>query len=311
MVYTVLRGVYPVFQTPFAADESIDFSGLEREIDWIASQGPHGVVFGMVSESLRLQDSERRQIIRIASSAAAARGLPCVASVGGESTAIARSRIDDAISAGASALMATPPLHGKNSPGQLEEYFRVLLKHSSVPVIIQDASGYVGQSLTVEMQARLFEEFGPHVKFKPEAVPVRPTLDALLAATGGKAEIFEGMGGAALLETYPGGVSGSMPGAEVCWAVVAMWNALESGDIERARSINTPLSEMISMQDDLDSFVVCEKFLLVEQGVITSETARTPLGFSLDPEGRARLVRLLAELRETVGTLAPVETERA
>lgn len=304
MAFTVSRGVYPVFQTPFTADEQVDFDALEREIAWIAAQGAHGVVFGMVSEALRLRESERSSVIAAASAAAADHGLPCIASVGGESTAIALSRIDDAVAGGASAVMATPPLNGTSGADELAEYFRSLLRNSAVPVIVQDASGYVGQPLTVELQAALFSEFGAHVKFKPEAVPVRPTLDALLAATGGQAEIFEGMGGAALLDTYPGGVSGSMPGAEVCWAVVAMWNALETGDVARAREINGPLGQMISMQDDLDSFVVCEKFLLVKQGVLTSEVARKPLGFSLDDQARDRLSSLLEELRSA--TALPV-----
>lgn len=300
MVYPVDRGVFPVFQTPFTADESIDFPELEREIRWIAKQGVHGVVFGMVSEALRLSDAERAEVIRVASAVAGESGLPCIASVGAESTSIALSRVDRAIEAGASALMATPPLNGSSSAPQLEGYFRALLEHASVPIVVQDASGYVGQALSIEMQAQLFADFGAHVKFKPEAVPVRPTLDALLLATSGRAQIYEGMGGAALLDTYPGGISGSMPGAEACWAVAEMWKALEAGDHEAAEAINRPLVEMIAMQDDLDSFVACEKFLLVEQGVISSRVARTPVGFTLRPPQEEQLRGLLAELRNAV-----------
>lgn len=302
MAYAIGRGVFPVFQTPFSADESIDFAQLEKEIRWAAAQGVHGVVFGMVSEVLRLTDSERKDVIRTAAAVAAEHGLPCIASVGAESTSIALARADDAIEAGASGLMATPPLNGRTGGRQLEDYFRALLAHSSVPVVVQDASGYLGQSISIEVQAQLSADFGSHAKFKPEAVPVRPTLEALKAATGGRAEIYEGMGGAALLETYPAGISGSMPGTEVCWAVVAIWNALEAGDLDTAAAINEPLVKMIAMQDDLDSFVVCEKFLLVEQGVLSSAVARGPVGFALDTESELRLRNLLADLRSAVAS---------
>lgn len=295
-----LRGVLPVFQTPFAADESIAFADLEREIEWIAHQGVHGVVFGMVSEALRLSDSERKAVIRVASETARGFGLPCVASVGAESTSAALGRIDDALDAGASALMATPPLTSGHNEVQLEGYFRALLVHSPVPLVIQDASGYVGQALSIGLQARLFEEFGSRVRFKPEAVPVAPTLEALLAATDRAAQVFEGMGGAALLETHAGGVSGSMPGAEVCWAVATMWNALEAGDLARAGAISAPLSQMIALQNDLDSFVVCEKYLLVRQSVLTEVTTRSPVSFALDEATRSTLDRLLDELRRVV-----------
>lgn len=57
---------------------------------------------------------------------------------------------------------------------------------------------------------------------------------------------------------------------------------------------------MIALQDDLDSFVVCEKYLLVEQGVLTDSTARTPLGFVLNASDRSLLRSLLDELHGVV-----------
>lgn len=300
MSHQDLRGVLPVFQTPFTSDESIDFDQLHSEIDWIAQQGVHGVVFGMVSEALRLSDGERRAVIEVAAQAAAAYSLPCIASVGAESTKHALARADDAVNAGAVALMATPPLLGSHNDEGLYAYFSALLAHFDVPLVVQDASGYVGQVLSIELQARLFDEFGARASFKPEAVPLAPTLKALREATGGNAAVFEGMGGAALVESHAGGVAGTMPGAEVCWAVVALWNALERGDMASAHLIHTPLANMIALQNDLDSFVVCEKHLLVEQGVFVSQIARTPVSFSLTPEARGNLSSLLGELRSVV-----------
>ena len=49
-----LSGVFPVFQTPYLADESIDAETLEREIAWLFEQGSDGIVMAMVSEVLRL-----------------------------------------------------------------------------------------------------------------------------------------------------------------------------------------------------------------------------------------------------------------
>jgi dihydrodipicolinate synthase/N-acetylneuraminate lyase len=102
------------------------------------------------------------------------------------------------------------------------------------------------------------------------------------------------------METYALGITGSMPGAEVCWAVLAMWNALEADDGRKAAAIHEPLSRMLAMQGDLDSFVVCEKYLLVEQRVLTDTTARTPLGFSLTDVDRKTLRSLLNELHGVV-----------
>ena len=74
-------GVLAVFQTPFGDDGSADFPTLAREIDWIFGHGADGVVFGMVSEVLRLSSEERDAIAAEACRVVAGRG-PCVISVG-------------------------------------------------------------------------------------------------------------------------------------------------------------------------------------------------------------------------------------
>ena len=51
-----------VFQTPYHADESIDYDTLEREIDWLFDRGADGIVMAMVSEVLRLESTERREL---------------------------------------------------------------------------------------------------------------------------------------------------------------------------------------------------------------------------------------------------------
>jgi hypothetical protein len=55
-----------------------------------------------------------------------------------------------------------------------------------VPLIVQDASGYVGRPLSIGLQARLHGELGDRAMFKPEAPPIGPQLTRLLSATGGR-----------------------------------------------------------------------------------------------------------------------------
>jgi len=67
-------------------------------------------------------------------------------------------------------------------------YYRRIIKAVRIPVIVQDASGYVGRPISLEMQARLLDEFGPErVLYKPEANPIGPRLTELREATGGRA----------------------------------------------------------------------------------------------------------------------------
>jgi 4-hydroxy-tetrahydrodipicolinate synthase len=138
------------------------------------------------------------------------------------------------------------------------------------------------------------------VLFKPEAVPIGPRLSELRDATAGAARVFEGSGGIALVDSYRRGITGTMPGAEVCWAIVALWQALVDGDQPRIDAINGPLSALISLQTSLDAFIAVEKHLLVRQGVFTSARVRGPVGYRLDQETTEEVDRLYALLRDAV-----------
>src|SRR5690606_24547476 len=131
---------------------------------------------------------------------------------------------------GADAVMAIPPVSVAVGEQELLTYFERILRAVDIPLIVQDASGYVGRPRSIELQGRLLSSFGNRVLFKPEATPIGPRLTALLDATGGKARVFEGTGGIALVESYHRGIVGTMPGADLIRAIVALWRALESGD---------------------------------------------------------------------------------
>ena len=59
----------------------------------------------------------------------------------------------------------------------LLDYYGRIIRAVKIPVIVQDASGYVGRPMPVATQARVMEEFGAdRVFFKPEAVPLGPNF---------------------------------------------------------------------------------------------------------------------------------------
>ena len=175
---------------------------------------------------------------------------------------------------------------------QILEYYRRILRAIEIPVVVQDASGYVGRPLSISLQARLLDEFGPRVYFKPEAQPIGPRLSELLEATAGRAQIFEGTGGIALVDSFRRGIVGTMPGADLVDAVVAIWRALHGGEDERAYRIWLPLATLVSLQHSLDAFLAIEKYLLVRQGVFTNTIVRGPTAYVLDEPTRREVDRL-------------------
>ena len=293
-----LQGVLPIVQTPFLDNGQIDFAALHGEVEWALGQGVDGLGTGMVSELLKLTASERRDVACRLVEFTAGRA-PIFMGVGAESTRQALAYAQDAAAAGCAAVMATPPITGRVSESNLVAYFRALADGVNVPLIVQDASGYVGQSIPLRVYVELLERYGPEkILFKPEASPIGPNLSALRDATGGKARVFEGSGGIFLIDSFRRGIAGTMPAVEMVDGIVAVWRALQRGDETFAYRAAAPIGAIVALQlqAGLDGFLAIEKHILVKRDVLPSTRRREPLGWELDSETAAEVDRLLNQL---------------
>ena len=298
-----LAGVLPVFQTPFHDDESIDVETLEREIGWLYDSGADGIVMAMVSEVLRLSSEERRTLAELACCFGGDQGGrgAVIISVGAESARVAEQYATHAQENGADAVMAIPPVSVAVTEAELMRYYQRIIRCVEIPVIVQDASGYVGRPMSIALQRTLLDEFGPQrVLFKPEATPIGPRLSELRDATGGAAQVFEGTGGLALVDSFRRGIVGTMPGADLCRAIVALWRALRNGEEAKVYQISGPLGALVAMQNSLDAFLAIEKYLLVKQGVFRNTVVRGPVGYVMDGETRAEVDRLFELLMAAI-----------
>jgi dihydrodipicolinate synthase/N-acetylneuraminate lyase len=295
-----LAGVFNVLSTPIDNSDEIDLPVFEREIEWLLKCGMNGAVLAMVSEVLRFSAAERRDQWKAAIKFLNNRA-PLVVSVGAESSAIAIKLAKDAESDGASALMATPPSAFAATADEVKNYYVKIIEAVKIPVIVQDASNYLGKPIELSTYVELIDTYGnERVQFKPEAKPVKERLQELNKISGNRAKVFEGQGGIDLLDTHPLGVVGTMPGAEVPWALVALWKALNEGNLDQAKAIHNPLSKLISFQTTLDAYVAIEKYLLVKQGVLTNMNQRGPVGYKLTPDISKEIDIAYAELAAVV-----------
>ena len=294
------RGIYPVLQMPLDQDENIDVVALTQEINWLLDLGASGFAVAMVSEVMRFSSEERREqwklVLKIINSR-----VPLVVSVGAESTAVAVRQAKYAEADGASLLMATPPAIFPATSEEIYSYYRSILEAVNIPVVVQDASNYMGQPIEVLLYEQLLAEFGAErVQFKPEAVPVKDRVVAIQNAAGGSAKVFEGQSGMDLLDTHPLGLFGTMPGSEIVWAIKALWDALEVGDLRRGQEIHEAISVLITFQTTLDAYVAVEKYLLVKQGIFTSARQRGPVRIILDDVTKTKIDQAFENLQRVV-----------
>lgn len=299
----MIDGVLPVLSTPFSDDWTIDNTSLRREVDWLFANGADGIVIAMVSEVLRLTHRERIELAEAVVAAVEGRGA-IITSVGCESTDQAVALVHHARRAGVDAVMANPPLTATQLPdsSKLDYFDQIVEAAAGVPVVIQDASGYIGSPIGTDLMATLLRRHGAeHVWFKPEAEPLGTRLTSLLDQTEGQARVFEGSGGRALVDNHHRGIVGTMPGADLVWAIAALWEALETKDDERAYGIQEALTPLLGLVAGLDTYVALEKFLLTRQGVLPSSRQRQPVSFELDADTAAESERLVRRLARAVG----------
>ena len=296
---TLLHGVLPVLHTPFLDEAAIDCATLQREIDFAFEVGADGVVVAMVSEVCRLSSTLRRALAEEVCRGAQGRGFSVI-SVGAESTAEACELAQHAEQLGASAVMAIPPIATRLTGPRTRDYFAAIADRISIPLVVQDASGYVGAAISLDVYLDLLDRFGPErVFFKPEAHPLGPNLSRLRDATKGQARIFEGSGGINLVDCYRRGIQGTMPGTDLLDAVVALWRALQSSDEDRIYQLSLPICALVALQlsAGLDGFLAIEKYLMKKRGIFPNTIQRQPVGWELDRETEAEVDRLFVRLQ--------------
>ncbi len=299
-----IRGVLPVAHTPFTEEDRIDWESLHRQVDWAFQQGANGFCTGMVSEVLRLTAGERIELTRQLAEMNGQRGA-FVASVGAESTRQAIEYATHAADSGCTGVMAIPPISTTLPDDELLDYFAGIASAIPLPMIVQDASGYVGRSIPTAVYLKLLDRFGPErVLFKPEAAPVGPVISSLRKATGGAARVFEGSGGNLLIDSYRRGVAGTIPGMEFLEGVIAVWQALERGDEETAYRVYFPLCALVTLQlqAGLDGFLAIEKYILHQRGLFRTDLRRRPRAWQLDEETRREVDRLLVHLNAALAS---------
>lgn len=296
-----VAGVLPVVHAAYRPDGELDEAAIRRVAAWALDAGADGLVMALASDLLRLRADERVRLGRWL--VEAARGRPVVLSVGSESAAQAVWYAREAVAAGATALMAIPPVASAAPEAALEGYFGAILEATPLPLVVQDASGYLGRPLSPAFLTGLARRHGPdRIWFKPEGDRVGDVIEALREATGGRARIFEGSGGAELRAHVPRGIAGTMPGCDFVDGIVALWRALRRGDAAVAGRIGPAVEALAVLEGraGLDGYLGLERHLLVRRGLIPSDRPRPPVAWEPDAESRAQADRLWQTLQEAL-----------
>ncbi|MFO8007182.1 MAG: dihydrodipicolinate synthase family protein [Candidatus Brocadiia bacterium] len=290
------RGIFTIPSTPFRRNGAIDVPSFRRTVDFCIECGAHGLVWPVnASEFAWLSDAERFELAEVLVEQADGR-LPVVVGAAGVSREVAVRFAAHARESGADAVIAMPPYarYRRLPEDVLFDYYGGISDAARLPVFIQNYVPPIGTDMSARFMLRLCRELEHVLYIKEETVPSTVKLSAILEANHGEClAVFGGSGGRYLIEEYRRGSAGNMPGCHVTDVVVALWDALESGEQALATHIYKEMAPLFFFEKQLPG---CYKEVLHRRGVIECPLKRngeTPL----DGVASEYLDEILAALR--------------
>ncbi len=154
---SILSGTGVAIITPFASDLSVDYSALDKLIDYIISNGVNYIVtLGTTGETPVLSTEEKKSIINFTQKHIAGR-VPMVIGIGGNDTASVISDLQTYPLDGAVAVLSASPYYNKPSQEGIFQHYKALAAASPKPIILYNVPGRTGRNMLANTTLRLSE----------------------------------------------------------------------------------------------------------------------------------------------------------
>jgi len=283
------RGLYSIAQTPFDEVGAFLWEDFEREVDWIARAGAHGLVWPvMASEFTVISYLEKVRGMRVAVEAIAGR-IPVVIGVAATTEAEATDLAREAGAVGADAIIAMPPWATKLVNHDLvRHYYASIADAAGLPVFVQNAGAPLGSSLPASFIVELFRDI-PLVQYlKEEKPPQGQSISEVVEIADPAIKgVFSGGACRWLISQYHRGVCGSMPGSYITDIDAHIWNLLEAGDEAEAHRVH---ADKMVLENALGAMPArASKEVARRRGVISCAASRSFGALQLDAVDQADL----------------------
>jgi 4-hydroxy-tetrahydrodipicolinate synthase len=144
--------------TPFQANTSIDYTALEKVIDFVIAGGVEYVVtLGTTGETPTLSKEEKKQIALFTYEKVAGR-VPVVVGIGGNNTAELLQELASFPLDKAAAVLSASPYYSKPSQEGLFLHYKALAEASPKPLLLYNVPGRTGRNLSAATTIRLARE---------------------------------------------------------------------------------------------------------------------------------------------------------
>lgn len=285
------RGIYVILLTPFDERHELDEEGLRRILRFNRDCGVHGVVANAnASEVGYLGEAERRRAAEI--TVEECRGVcPVVVGVSAAHPVLSVVLARHAAEIGADAVMAMPPTYHPATAEEIVSHYRQLGEATDLPIVLQNAVGLGMTPMAPDLIARILKAVPTVSLMKEETAYPAQTIGAVLALGDPQLRgVMGGRGGKTLMEELRHGACGTMPACQYADVHVALWNAVEAGEMDRAYEIFRRLLPLLDFE--MSYGLPLYKWVMKARGVIEHATWRQTGFRDLDGPARAELAQL-------------------
>ncbi|MBX3241509.1 MAG: 4-hydroxy-tetrahydrodipicolinate synthase [Chitinophagaceae bacterium] len=152
-----LRGTGVAIVTPFQQDYSVDYTALEKLIDFVIANGVEYIVsLGTTGETPTLNKEEKKQIAEFTYEKVNGR-VPVVIGIGGNNTLETIGELKSFPLKEAIAVLSVSPYYSKPSQEGLFQHYQALADASPKPVLLYNVPGRTGKNLAAGTTLRLSE----------------------------------------------------------------------------------------------------------------------------------------------------------
>jgi 4-hydroxy-tetrahydrodipicolinate synthase len=276
-----IGGVITAMVTPFTEDRSVDEAATRSLARHLTENGSHGLVLaGTTGESPTLEDNEILSLLRAVRDELGADVL-LICGTGSNDTRHTERLSAAAADAGADAVLAVTPYYNKPNFTGVRAHYEAVARAAGIPVVLYNIPSRVVLNLSPEQLAELAQI--------ENIVAVKQANDDELQPIEGL-RILAGNDGTFLPAVKMGGGGGILVASHLVGPEMReIYDAIQAGDLDRAREVDTRLRPIYEMIAQVNPIPV--KAALELLGICSSRS-RLPI-VEADEDQRAEIRRVL------------------
>ncbi|MVS98939.1 dihydrodipicolinate synthase family protein [Devosia marina] len=298
------KGVYVIAVTPFLDNGEIDWTSVDRMVDFYEEKGVIGLtILGQLGEAPKMTADESKAI---AKRVIARAKVPVVVGVTAPGLAAMRELSDFVMEIGSAGVMVAPPWTTKTDDQAYAFYASVGEALGQTPFVLQDYPLTTNVTIAPKVIDRIVRDVPNCVMLKHEDWPGLGKISALRASSEKgetrRISILCGNGGLFLPEEMGRGADGAMTGFCYPEMMVGVVDKYGKGDVERAHDIFDAYLPLARYEQQQGLGLAARKYVLAKRGVISSAALRKP-GASLSKIDINDVERLLARQKKRLAEI--------